>query len=91
MAGTLAGSAPASASVYLGAVDMQRACNVQYPSWGLRAVVQNQYNAYSWKCVASWGYTAGIDVNRECVTQYGSGAYAGLWNKYNAYTWFCQR
>jgi hypothetical protein len=91
VAGTLAASAPASASTYLGGVDMQRACDVQYPGFGLRAVVQNQYNAYSWKCVSPWGYTAGIDVNRECVTQYGPGAYAGLWNRYNPYTWFCQR
>jgi hypothetical protein len=94
-AGTLAASAPASASTYLGGVNMQQACAVQYPGFGLRAVVQNQYNAYSWKCAQlpwwPWGHAVGIDVNRECVTQYGPGAHAGLWNSYNPYTWFCQR
>lgn len=95
VAGTLSASAPASASTYLGGVDMQRACSVQYPLFGLRSVVVNPNDAYSWRCAQlpwwPWGYTYGIDVNRECVTQYGPGAYAGLWNRYNPYTWFCQR
>lgn len=91
LAGILATSAPASASSYLGGVDMQRACDTQNPAMGLRAVVKDQHNAYSWRCVSPWGYSVGIDVNRECVTQYGGGAYAGLWNWQNPYSWFCQR
>jgi hypothetical protein len=84
---------PAEAAVRIGGVDMQRACNTQYPaSWGLAAHVNDQNNAYSWRCWASWDHsTYGIDVNRECVTQYGAGAYAGLVSKYNPYSWYCQR
>jgi len=84
-------AAPASASVYLGGVDMQRACDTQRPGWGLRAVVTDQHNAYSWRCVSRWGYTEGIDVNRACATQYGWGAYAGLRDARNPYSWYCQR
>ena len=91
MAGFLAGSAPASAGTYLGGVDMQRACNTQWPGLGLRAQVLYPYNAYSWRCTYPTGYRQGIDVNRECVTQYGFGAYAGLWDWRNPYTWYCQR
>ena len=87
----LATSASASASTVLGGVDMQRACNTQWPPLGYVAKVLDQHNAYSWKCVPNPGMSQGIDVNRECVTQYGAGAYAGLWDRYNPYTWFCQR
>jgi hypothetical protein len=88
----LATATPASASVYLGGVDMQRACNTQYPPvYGLRAEVLNQRNAFSWRCTAPWDQTRGIDVNRECVTQYGGGAHAGLRDGRNPYSWYCQR
>lgn len=89
------GAAPAAsaASTYLGGVDMQRACNTQYPSsWGLRAEVLDQRNAYSWRCTAPWDRSSyGIDVNRECVVQYGRGAHFGLRDARNPYSWFCQR
>ncbi|TYC70775.1 hypothetical protein EH183_33820 [Streptomyces sp. CB01881] len=72
-------------------MDMQRGCNTQYPGYGLRAVVTDQHNAYSWRCTSPWGYSVGIDVNKECVTQYGAGASAGLTDPRNPYTWFCRR
>jgi hypothetical protein len=91
LVGVAAFATTASASTYLGGVDMQRACSTQQPAMGLAAVVTNQRNAYSWQCKAPWGYAVGIDVNRECVTQYGSGAFAGLGSSTNPYSWYCQR
>lgn len=88
----LATATPASASVYLGGVDMQRACNDQYgASLGLLAEVTNQRDAFSWRCTAPFDRTRGIDVNKACVTQYGRGAYAGLRDGRNPYSWYCQR
>jgi hypothetical protein len=84
-------ASPASAATRLGGVDMQRACTTQNPGMGLAAVVTDQHNAYSWRCTSPWGYSVGIDTNRECVTQYGSGAYAGLDSTANPYSWYCQR
>jgi hypothetical protein len=84
-------ASPAHAGVYLGGVDMQGACNNQYPGMGLRAVVLDQRNAYSWVCTSPWGYRQGIDVTRQCRVQYGWSAYAGLWDSRNPYSWFCQR
>ena len=81
----------ASASTRLGGVDMQRACDTQYPGFGLAARVLDQHNAYSWRCVAPWDNTRGIDVNRACANQYGGGAYAGLGDSRNPYSWYCQR
>lgn len=93
LAATAVLTAPsASASVVLGGVDMQRACNTQYsPAFGLKAVVLDQHNAYSWRCAAPWDNTRGIDVNRECATQYGNPGWAGLRDSHNPYSWYCQR
>ena len=84
--------APAPAP--LGGVDMQRACDTQYPPASrLRAEVLNQHDAFSWRCAApqNRGPVYGINVNRECVVQYGRGAFAGLRNIHNPYSWFCRR
>ena len=95
LAGTIgagvAGAATANATTILGGVDMQRACNEQYPAFGLRAVVTDQHNAFSWRCTSPWGYSGGIDVNRECASQYGSGAYSVLLNTSDPYSWRCGR
>jgi hypothetical protein len=87
---SLATAATASAAT-LGGVDMQRACNEQNPGMGLAAVVTDAHNAYSWRCRAPWGYSVGIDVNRECVSQYGGGAYGIAQNPSNPYSWVCVR
>ena len=84
--------APASAP--LGGVDMQRACDTQYPpARRLRAEVLNQHDAFSWRCAApqNRGPVYGINVNRECVVQYGRGAFAGFRDVHNPYSWFCRR
>lgn len=89
------GTAPsASAAIRLGGVDMQRACSVQWAHFGpTTAIVLDQRNAYSWKCRSNYTgvIVGGIDVNRQCVYQYGWGAYAGLGSTTNPYSWYCQR
>jgi hypothetical protein len=85
----LAASPASAATTRLGGVDMQRACNLQYPGRGTQAVVTDWSNAYSWQC-RSASFAGGIDVNAECAVQYGTGAYAGLDDRTNPYTWFCQ-
>lgn len=91
-AGLLAGSAPAAASEVLGGIDMQRACNTQYyDAFNIRAVVLNESDAYSWRCVKDEDTTNGIDVNMACVIQYGGEARAGLTFWWDAYSWFCLR
>jgi hypothetical protein len=84
----------ASASTYLGGVDMQRACSVQWATYGpTTAIVLDQHNAYSWKCRSNYTHyiLGGVSVNQECALQYGWGAYAGLYNASNPYSWYCQR
>jgi hypothetical protein len=85
----LAASPASAATTRLGGVDMQRACNQQYPGRGTQAVVTDGGSAYSWQC-RSASFAGGIDVNAACANQYGWGAYAGLGNRANPYTWFCQ-
>jgi len=78
-----------SRTTFLGGVDMQRACNEQYPGRGTTATVTNGSSAYSCVCAAP-SFSGGIDVTRECASQYGAGAYAGLTDSTNPYTWYCQ-
>ena len=80
------GSSPSGGS--LGGVDMQRACNTQYPGRGLRATVTNASSAYSWQCVGP-GVSLGIDVTSECRTQYGYGAVSAAANPGSAWSWYC--
>jgi hypothetical protein len=91
LAATIGSAELAGATTILGGVDMQGACNEQYPAYGLRAVVTDQHNAFSWRCTSPWGYSVGIDVNRECRVQYGSGAYSVLLNASDPYSWRCGR
>jgi hypothetical protein len=91
-AGLLAGSAPAAASDVLGGIDMQRACNTQYyDAFHFRAVVLDEHDAYSWRCVKDWDTTNGIDFDGACLIQYGAGARAGLTFWWNPYSWYCLR
>ncbi|WP_300613173.1 CHAP domain-containing protein [Trebonia sp.] len=72
----------------LGGVDMQQACDTQYPGRGLEAVATNANSAYSWQCVGP-GTSLGIDVTAECATQYGNGAVAAVTNPASAWSWYC--
>jgi surface antigen len=72
----------------LGGVDMQRACNTQYPGLGLSAVATNVNSAYSWQCEGP-GISRGIDVTAECAVQYGNGAVAAVTNPDSAWSWYC--
>lgn len=90
-AAVLGGAQNASATTILGSVNMQDACNVQYPGFGLTATPLDTHNAYSWRCTAPWDNTRGINVNAECARQYGGGAYSYLLDPHNAYAWRCAR
>jgi hypothetical protein len=72
----------------LGGVDMQRACDAQYPGRGLRAVATNPSSAYSWQCTGP-GASLGIDVTGECRTQYGYGAVSAAADPASAWSWYC--
>ena len=72
----------------LGGVDMQGACDTQYPRRGLTGVATNVNSAYSWRCVGP-GVSLGIDVTAECATQYGYGAVAAVTNPASAWSWYC--
>jgi hypothetical protein len=91
-AGLLAGSAPAVASDVLGGIDMQRACNTQYyDAFHFRAVVLDEHDAYSWRCVKDADTSNGIDLDRACLIQYGDGARAGLTFWWDPHSWYCLR
>jgi hypothetical protein len=73
---------------------MQRACSVQWEHFGpTTAIVRDKNSAFSWRCKSKHtAYIVGdIDVNKQCVLQYGRGAYAGLGSRTNPYSWYCQR
>src|SRR5260370_14360787 len=55
-------TAPAPSGGSLGGVDMQRACNTQYPGRGLQATATNVNSAYSWQCAGA-GVSLGINVS----------------------------
>lgn len=91
-AGLLVGPASANASEILGGIDMQRACNTQYyDAFHIRAVVLNEHDAYSWRCIKDADISNGIDFDLACIIQYGAGAHAGLTFWWNAYSWYCLR
>jgi hypothetical protein len=78
---------PAGASLG-GGVNMQSACNAQYPGRGLTATATDPKNAYSWKC-AGPGVSRGIDVGAQCRAQYGAGAAVAVANLASAWSWYC--
>jgi hypothetical protein len=81
-------SPPPSSSNSLGGVDMQRACDTQYPGRSLKAVATNTASAYSWQCTGP-GVSFGIDVTAECRTQYGYGATSAVSDPNSAWSWYC--
>ena len=77
----------ALAGTYLGGIDMNRACNEQWPR---RYAQQHGNGCDAWKCEANWDYVQlSVDVNRACSKQHGGGAYgyctSGAWG------WGCYR
>jgi hypothetical protein len=89
VAGTAIVSEPAAAAT--GGVDMQAACNNQYPGQGRRAAVRVN-NVYGWRCVTGVVPVAdgNIDVWRQCRTQYNNPSAYGAYSNYNnPYSWYC--
>ncbi len=74
----------------LGGVDMQHACDAQYPGRSLQAVATDLNNAYSWRCTGP-GVSLSIDVTQECIAQYGNGAVSAVANPASAWSWYCYR
>ncbi len=95
--GVIAAAAPASAadattSTYLGGVSVLGACENQIFTNGV-ALIHN--NVTGWRCEYKgavidfiyWYYN--INLNEQCVAQYGSGAVAKYTNYNNPYSWGC--
>lgn len=81
----------ASAATVLGGVDMQAACDNQYPGQGRKAKIRT-WNVYGWKCVTGVVPVAdgNIDVWLQCRTQYKrTNAYGSFRNYSDPYSWFC--
>ena len=81
-------SPPPGSTGSLGGVDMQRACDTQYPGRGLRAVATSTNSAYSWQCTGP-DVSLGIDVTAEGRTQYGYGAVSAASTPGSARPWHC--
>jgi hypothetical protein len=92
IAGTTMIAGPAYAATRLGGIDMQAACNNQYPGQGRLARVLTN-NVYGWKCVTGSVPVAPGDIStwQQCQVQYG--ANRGVYSKYadynNPYSWSC--
>ena len=89
LGGATAVAAPASAAT--GPVNMQAACNEQYPGQGRIAKVRTN-NVFGWKCVTGVVPVADgdIDVWRQCRIQYGNpNAYGAYSDFNNPYSWYC--
>lgn len=74
----------------LGGVNMQTACDKQYPGKSYKAKVTNSTSAYSWKCVKG-STMKSIDVTKECKRRYTSLASGRVADAHNPYSWYCYR
>lgn len=74
--------------VVLGGVDMQTACDLQYPGEERSAIRGD--DAYSWVCASPAGEEGGIEVQAECVRVYGPGAKARATSS-DPDSWVCER
>jgi hypothetical protein len=87
--------APAAhASTRLGGISVQGACNNQ---WQESTAVLIANNVFGWRCKYQEGlgggevYYGSINLNQQCVYQYGNGAYAAYSDYNNPYSWSCYR
>jgi hypothetical protein len=88
---TFAVTPSAEAATLRGGVSVSQAC---YYTYGWDNTIHGN-NVHSWRCVA-YGSNGmyvfgGVDLNRQCVRQYGSGAYASYTNYNDPYSWKCYR
>ena len=89
LAGVAAPAALAAPAGIDGGVDLSMACYLQYPGQDAWAGFSNADNVYSWYCDSNSGYLGGININEECVYQYGPGAVALFYDYNNPYSWYC--
>ncbi len=92
--GTAALAQPAVAATRLGGVDMQAACNNQYPGQGRVAKVVT-WNVYGWRCVTGVVPVApgNISTWEQCQVQFGrnQGVYSDYTNYGDPFSWGCYR
>lgn len=74
----------------LGAVDLQGACDAQYPGEG-RVAVALERSAYSWVCEDPAGQRGDIEVSTECLRLHGLDARAVATDPGDPYSWVCER
>jgi hypothetical protein len=92
--GVAIAAAPASAATRLGGINMQAACDDQYPGQGRIAKIRT-WNVYGWKCVTGVVPVADGDIStwRQCQNQFGwnRGVYSNYTNYNDPYSWGCYR
>jgi|GEM_PF-5279207 hypothetical protein len=74
----------------LGAVDLQGACDAQYPA-ERRVAVALESSAYSWVCESPSGGRGDIEVSAECLRLHGLDARAVATDPGDPYSWVCER
>lgn len=75
----------------LGPVDLQAACDAQYPDDERVALTLEQTSAYTWVCESPAGERGGIEVSDECTRLHGPDARAVATDPGDPYSWICAR
>jgi hypothetical protein len=93
-AGLAAPAALASVNGVDGGVNMNAACIAQYPNstvTGAYVDYSGNVNVYDWYCSSDYGATSigGINIDEQCVAQYGPGSVAQFSDYNDPYTWYC--
>lgn len=87
----VAGQGPAEPGEPLGSVDLQAACDAQYPGQDRVALTLDQTSAYTWVCESPTGERGGIEVSDECTRLHGVDARAVATDPGDPYSWICER
>jgi hypothetical protein len=75
----------------LGGVDLQAACDSQYPGEDRVAVTREQASAYAWVCESPAGEHGDIEVSAECSRLFGLDVRAVATDPGDPYSWVCER
>ena len=75
----------------LGPVDLQDACDAQYPGEGRVALTVDPTSAFTWVCESASGERGGIEVSDECTRLHGVDVRAVATDPGDPYSWICER
>lgn len=75
----------------LGPVDLQAACDAQYPGENRTALTRESTSAYTWVCESPTGASGGIEVLDECVRLFGRDVVAVATDPGDPDSWICER